>query len=268
MRRSRWLWTLGLLSAAVALAREPQAARTPSSPEEPANAFGPGEQAIYRVHYLGMTAGTATVTVGTEINQWGKGVLPIISIATSDPKLVFYPIRDRFVTYWDPVTARSIGSELFADENGKKRRQRIRLDHQAGSATVVKQKDGQDPQESTHQIQPGTADVAAATFLMRSQKLFDGAEFSVPIFTGAKSFVMRARVEGRMTLKTPVGEREVYKIRTQTDFSGKFQSRSPMFAYLTTDPTHVPVRIEAEFLLGNVVAELTSYQGGRALAVR
>lgn len=262
--RNRWLLVVGLLGAAAALAGEPAGAAA----DEPSIAFGPGEQATYRVQYLGMTAGTATVTVGTEVSQWGKGVLPIVSVAQSDPKLVFYPIRDKFVTYWDPATARSIGSDLFADENGKRRRQRIRLDHQAGSATVTKQKDGQEPQESTHEIQPGTADVAAATFLMRSQKLFDGAEFNVPIFTGAKSFVMHARVEGRMTLRTPVGDREVYRIRTQTDFSGKFQSRKDMFAFLTTDAAHVPVRIEAEFLLGNIVAELTDYHEGRALAVR
>jgi hypothetical protein len=266
MTRKPWVWALGLVSAAAALAGGPQDARP--TPEAPAVAFGPGEQATYRVEYLGMTAGTATVTVGSEISQWGKGVLPIVSVATSDPKLVFYPIRDRFVTYWDPATARSIGSDLFADENGKKRRQRIKLDHQTGSATVTKQKDGQEPQESTHQVQPGTADVAAATFLMRSQKLSDGAEFNVPVFTGAKSFVLHARVEGRLMLKTPVGDREVYKIRTQTDFSGKFQSNKDMFAFLTTDPAHVPVRIEAEFLLGNIVAELTEYHEGRALAVR
>src|SRR3954463_10934535 len=184
MTRTPWVWMLSLVGAAVALAGEPQAAR--AVPEEPINAFGPGEQATYRVQYLGMTGGTATVTVGSEINQWGKGVLPSVSLATSDPMLVFYPIRDKFVTYWDPATARSIGSDLFADEGGKRRRQRIKLDHQTGSATVTKQKDGQEPQESTHQIQPGTADVAAATFLMRSQKLFDGAEFNVPVFTGAK----------------------------------------------------------------------------------
>jgi uncharacterized protein DUF3108 len=248
---------MGLAAAALALAGEPQAL-----------AFGPGEQAKYRVEYLGMTAGTATVTVGSETTQWGMGVLPIVSVAQSDPKLVFYPIHDKFVTYWDPATARSIGSDLFADENGKRRRQRIKLDHQAGSATVTKQKDGGEPQESTQEIQPGTADVAAATFLMRSQDLHDGAEFNVPIFTGVKTFVMHAKVEGRMTLQTPVGDREVYKIRTQTDFSGKFQSKKDMFAYLTTDPTHVPVRIEAEFLLGNIVAELTEYHEGRALAVR
>ncbi|HYV46909.1 MAG TPA: DUF3108 domain-containing protein [Myxococcaceae bacterium] len=257
MTWNRWVLSVGLAAAALAFAEEPQAL-----------AFGPGEQATYRVEYLGMTAGTARVTVGTEITQWGKGVLPIVSVAQSDPKLVFFPIRDKFVTYWDPAAARSIGSDLFADENGKKRRQCIKLDHQAGSATVTKQKDGQEPQESTHEIQPGTADVAAATFLMRSQDLHDGAEFNVPIFTGAKTFVMRARVEGRMTLKTPVGDREVYKIRTQTDFSGKFQSKKDMFAYLTTDPSHVPVRIEAEFLLGNIIAELTEYHEGRVIAAR
>jgi hypothetical protein len=261
-RRLRLGLAVSLLATLPALADEPSPAKDARAP-----AFGPGEQATYRVQYLGITAGTAQVTVGTEIHQWGKGVLPIVSVATSDPKLIFFPIRDRFVTYWDLATGRSIGSDLFADENGKKRRQRIRLDHDTGEAHVVKQKHGEEPQESVHQVPPGTADVAAATFLMRSQPLSDGREFQVPVFTGTKSFVMHARVEGRMTLRTPLGMREVFKIRTQTDFSGKLQSKKDMFAYLTTDPAHVPVRIEAEFVLGQIVAELTDYKSGQTLAM-
>jgi hypothetical protein len=267
--KKRWNVVRRLGVVAVALSASLPALAQDLAPEGGAvsPAFGPGEQATYRVQYLGLTAGTAQVTVGSEVNQWGRGVLPIVSVATSDPKLIFFPIRNRFVTYWDHATGRSIGSELFADENGKKRRQRIRLDHDTGEAHVVKQKYGEQPQESVHQVQPGTADVAAATFLMRSQPLEDGREFQVPVFTGTKSFVMYARVEGRMKLRTPLGEREVFKVRAQVDFSGKLQSRKDMFAYLTTDPAHVPVRIEADFVLGPIVAELTDYRSGRTLAM-
>lgn len=255
---------VGLWAGFPALAGDPAPAQSSKTPPP---AFGPGEQARYRVQYLGITAGTAQITVGAEISQWGKGVLPIISVAISDPKLVFYPIRDRFVTYWDPATGRSIGSDLFAEENGKKRRQRIRLDHDSGQAHVVKQKHGEEPQESVHQIPPGTADVAAATFLMRNQLLSEGQEFQVPVFTGAKSFVMYAKVEGRMKLQTPLGERDVFKVRTQTDFSGRLKSKKDMVVYMTADAARVPVRIEAEFLVGPIVAELTDYKSGQTLAL-
>ena len=36
-------------------------------------------------------------------------------------------------------------------------------------------------------------------------------------------------------------------------------------AYLTTDPSHLPVRIEAEFILGRLVAELTDYKQGHVV---
>src|SRR5215211_3473066 len=106
------------------------------------SAFGPGEQSTYRVRYLGLEAGTAQITVGAQTTQWGTQVLPIVTLARSSSALSFYPIRDRFVTYWDPVSDRSVGSDLHADENRSRRRQRIQLDHQAGKATVVKQKEG------------------------------------------------------------------------------------------------------------------------------
>jgi hypothetical protein len=57
-------------------------------------------------------------------------------------------------------------------------------------------------------------------------------------------------------------------VRVETDFSGKFQSKGGMIAYITTDPSHVPVKLEADFLLGKIVAELKDYKQGRTVALR
>src|SRR6476660_5409292 len=81
--------------------------------------FGPGEQSTFKVQYLGMTAGTTTVTVGSDTQQWGSSVWPIVALAKTESVFRIYPVRDKFITYWDPKAQRSLGSDLFADEGSK-----------------------------------------------------------------------------------------------------------------------------------------------------
>jgi hypothetical protein len=230
-------------------------------------AFGPGEQALYRVQYLGVTAGTAQITVGAPMQQWGQKVWPIISLAKTDSMANAWPIKDKFVTYWGENGQHSLGSDFFADENHKRRRQRIQLEDGGKSARVIRQKEGTQPSESTHALPEGSMDVASAAFGLRRQGLAEGREYASPVFTGSKSFVMRAKVEGRQQLKTVLGPREVFRVTVQTDFSENLQTRRDMTLYFTTDPSHVPVRLEADFILGTIVAELTEYKPGRLLTV-
>lgn len=231
------------------------------------SAFGPGEQSTYKVRYLGLTAGEAQITVGAETTQWGHRVLPIVTHARSKSITDLYPIRDKFVTYWDHAREQSVGSDLYADENRQKRRQRIRFDHAAGRAKVVKQKEGGDERLSEHDIQQGAFDIASATFALRNKALEVGKVIELPVFTGNRMFTMRATVEGRETLKTALGNKEVFKIRVQTGFSGKFESKRDLYAYLTADDARIPVRIEAEFVLGTISAELSDYKSGRRYAL-
>ncbi len=234
--------------------------------QETDKAFGPGEQSLYRVQYLGMTAGTAQITIGAPMKQWGQDVLPIVSLAKSDPSLGIWPIKDKFVTYWHTPTQRTLGSDFFVDENNKRRRQRIKMlgDTQAH---VVRQREGAAPTEVTHELPAGTMDVAGATFALRNKGLVVGQEYSTPVFTGSKSFVMRAKVEGQQKLKTPLGEREVLKVKVQTDFSERLKTQRDITVYFTADSSHVPVRVEADFVLGTMVADLIEYKPGRQLAL-
>jgi hypothetical protein len=245
----------GMMFSSVAMAQEGN------------KAFGPGEQALYRVQYLGMTAGTAQITVGAPMKQWGQQVLPIVSLAKSDPVMGVWPIKDKFVTYWQAESQRSLGSDFFVDENNKRRRQRIKMEEDGSKAHVVRQHEGAAPTEATHELPPGSMDLAAATFALRNRGLAEGQEYTYPVFTGRKSFMLRAKVEGRQRLKTALGEREVFRVKLQTDFSEKLQTRRDIVAYFTTDSSHVPVRIEADFVLGSIVAELTEYKQGRLVAM-
>jgi hypothetical protein len=234
--------------------------------QEPGKAFGPGEQSLYRVQYLGVTAGTAQITVGAPMKQWGTEVLPIVSVAKSDPTLGVWPIKDKFVSYWHAAGQRSLGSDFFVDENNKRRRQRIQM-KDSRTAHVIRQHEGQQPVEATHDIPEGSMDLAGATFALRNRGIEDGQEYTYPVFTGRRSFLLRAKVEGRQMLQTALGEREVFRVKLQTDFSEKLQTKRDIVAYFTTDSSHVPVRIEAEFVLGSIVADLTEYKPGRLMAM-
>lgn len=231
-------------------------------PSDAAGVFGPGEQLTYEVSYLGVTAGTAQITVGAETQQWGTPVWPIVALAWTDPLLAVYPVKDRFITYWDHTSQRTVGSDFFADENKKRRRQRIKLDHSGKSATIIRQKEGGDENSDTREIETGAFDVAAATFALRNRPLTVGAEFEFPIFTGVNSFRMKTRVERRETLQTAMGPQEVFRVLVQTDFKGKFQSKSELRAFFTADEHRLPVRVEADFLLGTLAANLKDFKPG------
>lgn len=235
-----------------------------SNEAAPRSAFGPGEQLTFKVAFLGMTAGTAEITVGSEMQHWGRTVWPIVALAKSESLGALYDIKDKFVTYWDHAEHRTIGSDLFAEENRKRRRQRIRLE--GTSAHVTKQNHGASEVEETHEVAPFSMDVAAVTFALRNKALAIGQTHEMPVFTGARSFILKATVEGVQKLSTPLGERDVFKVRVATQFSGKLAAKRDLYAYLTTDEARVPVRVEAEFLVGSITADLTDYKPGRSLA--
>ncbi|RKH66072.1 DUF3108 domain-containing protein [Corallococcus llansteffanensis] len=256
---SRWGFTaamVGLMGSALAHAQEPAAA-----------AFGPGEQAQYRVKYLGLTAGSATVTVGAPMTQWGQSVWPIVALAKSDDLVGVYPIKSRYVSYWDASAQRVTGSDLHSEENRKRRRQRIQLTADSKSAKVIKQKESDPPRETNHELPDGTMDMTGAAFALRNKDLTVGTTYTYPVFTGSRHFTMSATVEGRETLTTPMGSRDTFRVRVHTEFGGNLESKRDLVAHFTTDPRHVPVRMEADFALGAMVVEMTDYKPGRAVAV-
>jgi hypothetical protein len=234
-----------------------------SAGEASPSRFGPGEQSTYRVAYLGVRAGTAQITVGSAMSQWGKQVWPIVTLAKTENVMSLYPVKDKFVTYWDMAENRTIGSDLYADEGRKRRRQRIQLDHQAGQATVVKQKEGEPEHREQLQIQGDALDIASAGFALRNEALEVGKTFELPIFTGKRNFPLRATVVSLETVDGPIGKRECFKIRVQTEFSGSFSSKRDTFVYLSADEGRVLVKMEADFAIGTLVAELTEYKQGR-----
>lgn len=252
-KRITWLAVLAVHGAAVAQT-------TVSS------AFGPGEQTTYAVKYLGLTAGVAQVTVGWPMEQFGREVWPLVCVGRTTDAAAVFPVNDRFVSYWDPVAREAVGSDFVADENKERRRERYRYDFVARQAIATKQRAGEPPRESRYAIEPGTVDLASAAFRLRNEKLEPGRVYEMDVFTGVKTYRLKASVLGKETISTPLGPLEVLRVTANGDFSGKLATRGLMTVFYTADDKQLPVRAEAEFLLGTIVLEAVKYEPGMRFA--
>lgn len=250
-------WTLGLIVAAgVAFA----------DPGKVVSVFGPGEQTTYDVSYMGIPAGRAELTVGWKMEQFGHEVWPLVCVGETTDVAVMYPVKDRFITYWDPLRRRTLGADFFVQENKHRARERYAYDFDAGQAIVTRQSPGKPPTERRYEIEHGTVDLAAAGFSLRNTPLVAGAVHELPIFTGIKLYKMKATVVGKEMLSTALGEVEVYRVTVNGDFSGKLATQGLMTLFYTTDEKQLPVRAEAKFLFGQVRVEAVKYEPGQRLS--
>ena len=224
-------------------------------------AFGPGEQVLYRASYLGIPAGTVQVTVGEDFPDQ-PGVWPILALARSDIGLFFFPLHDKLVIHWDAEHTRTLGIEMWSDENHKHEHLKISFDSAEPKASVFSQREGQAPFQQDVTVEPGAADVASTLYLLRTKALEPGTEFRMPVVLPRKQFSAHVVVERREQLHTPLGEKAVVRVRLTTEFGGKLAQTRDFVLYFTDDEAHLPVRMEAELSLGTVVAEAVEYHSG------
>lgn len=246
-----------------------QTAPVPAAPAAQAPAvdlkslpFQPSESLVFDVSYLGIPVGSLDLIVGSRTKADGVEVWPVIGAAKTVPAFVFFPVKDRYISLFNPVTKLSVSNELLANENKKVRRERVKFDRAANRATIRKDGGGKASSEKVMDIPPEAQDLLAMLYLIRTKPLKDGDVYESPIFTGHRSFVMKATVMGNETLKLKAGTFNTKRLHIEVAFSGKLGSKREVRIFFTDDAHHMPVRVDAEFFIGTLLADLVSYSLG------
>ena len=243
----------------IALAAALLAAAPPARAQ--ARGFEPGEQIDLAVDYLGVRTGEARITVGSPAGS----VWPVVCQARTGGVASLIDIREHLVSYWDPQARNSRGSDLAAVEVGDRHQDSARFDRVNGKVTVRVARKGRRT-ERVLDVPTDVQDVAGAILWLRLQDLQPGAHYELPLFTGSRTFTLVADALGLETVRTPAGSFEAIKVQVRTAFEGKFSTKRDTFFWFTRDSHQVPVRLTAEFAVGSVVASLTGYRPGGALA--
>lgn len=225
--------------------------------------FGPGELLLYDVSYGPVHTGQARVAVGASSVLDARPVWPIVVQArTNGVFSKVYAIRDKVVSFWTPEEQRSLGFDMHANENGYRKFTRMRLDPGEGKALVERRSPGEAAQKKSYEVGDARHDVASAVFWLRTRPLALGDREKIGIFTGSRTWDMIATVEGKEAVETAAGRFETVRVRLRTSFSGKLAAKRDIVVWMTDDPAHVPVRAEAELVLGSVHADLARYLPG------
>jgi hypothetical protein len=223
--------------------------------------FHPGEQIEFTIDYLGIRTGQARISVGKAEGR----VWPVIAQARTDGLASIVDIREHLVSYWDAEAKLPRGSDLQAVEVGDRHTDSARFDREAGTAMVsITRKGSRDAR--TYPLQADAQDFASAVLWLRSQPLAEGERYEIPVFTTKGPFTLVATVTGREAVETPAGTFEALKVEVHTAFEGKFSARRDTLIWFSADEHRIPVRVSAEFAVGNIVATLSSYRPGGALA--
>ncbi|MFZ5441933.1 MAG: DUF3108 domain-containing protein [Myxococcota bacterium] len=234
-----------------------------AEPSKIVSVFGPGEQTTYEVSYLGIVAGRAQLTVGWKMQQFGHEVWPLICLGETTQVGGIWPIRDRFISYWDPVERRTVGADFIVDENKYRKKERYTFDQPNKVATVKRHIEGKEPTERTFDIERETMDLASAGYSLRNRALVPGSVHELQIFTGVHHYTMHATVIGREKLSHPLGDLDVFRVTVNGEFNGKMETRGLITLFYTADERQLPIRAEAEFLFGKVRLDAVKYEPGR-----
>ncbi len=227
--------------------------------------FAPGESITYEVTVLGAEVGVASVDLGSAAVVDGVSAWPIVIRSRSAGAIDrVFPVRDRFVSWWDPVTRRAVECRLDASEGGKVRRLSIRFRRPPASgvpATAEVQRTDRDGTvHETDAVDPDAEDLAAAVAWLRCQRLRPGERYTVPVFTGKKQWPMGATVVGAESVQTPAGRFDCVHVEVSTAFDGKLATRHDLDAWFSADARHLPVRLDADLPIGRLRAEVSKVE--------
>ena len=222
------------------------------------SAFKRGEQLSFRVHYGILDAGEATLSVTDEARELGgRKTYHVVGLGTSKGTFDwFFKVRDRYETYIDE---KALVPWLFVrriEEGGYKCSQDYVFNHYSEKVSVG---DGK-----VFPIEPNMQDMLSAFYQARNLDLSNakpGQLFSLKCFVDNEIWPLQVKFIGRETVETDAGTFKCLKFRPIVQKGRVFKKEEDLNVWLTDDKNHIPVKGQADILVGSIKMELTKYSG-------
>jgi hypothetical protein len=220
-------------------------------------AFGPSEVLEYRVHYGFMDAGTARLEVDPIVkNLGGRTCYRVLGTGRSVGAFDwFFKVRDHYESYID---AEAMVPWLFIrkiEEGSYKKNQNVSFNHFKSTATSEKK-----TIKTPGQVQ----DLISAFYYARTldfEHAAVGDTFLINCYLDDETFPMVIKYTGKEKIKTKLGTFRCIVFKPYLLEGRVFKEKEGMTVWVTDDKNKIPVRAQAEILVGSVKMDITSYKG-------
>lgn len=221
-------------------------------------AFKRGEMLSFRLHYGIIDAGVATLAITDEVKEiGGRKTMHVVGVGSSRGAFdFFYKVRDRYETYIDE---KAIVPWLFVrrvNEGGYKIEQDYVFNHYDDKVNVGN--------GETIKVEPNMQDMLSAFYHARALDLSSakpGDIFSINCFMDKEVWPLKIKFIGRENVKTDAGTFRCLKFRPIVQKGRVFKKEEDLNVWITDDKNHIPVKGQADVLVGSIKMELTGYKG-------
>lgn len=223
-------------------------------------AYNPGEQIEYRVHYGFFNAGEAIMRLSDKyflVNNKPCFRSEIIGNSKGAFESIVR-IRNVWGSYFDTLSFMPQKSFRSIAENKYRRREEVYFDYENKLATIrVENK----PDQSIG-ILPTVQDMVSGYYFLRLQEYEDLKKNDTIKMMGIfedKTYNFKILYLGKTEIKTKFGKTKAFVISPIMPPNNLFKGKNPIKMWISDDQNRIPLKIEAELLLGSLDMDIRTY---------
>ena len=195
------------------------------------------ERLVYRVKWLGITAGELVAEIKGKVDWKGRSCYLIeVTGRTSGFISAFYRVDDHYRSYFDAEKLYSLRHEERRQEGSYRKDSVTDFDHETGKAHFRNAVDGT---EKTFDIPPGVQDSLTAAYMARLLPLVPGEVFTFKVCNSEKVYDLFLSISGRFQLNG----RAVLHLVPFARMNGEEFREGRASGYLTDDDKKIPLEV-------------------------
>ena len=195
------------------------------------------ERLVYRVTWLGITAGELVAEIKGKVDWKGRSAYLIeVTGHTSDFISTFYRVDDLYRSYLDVEKLYSLRHEERRHEGKYQKDAVTDFDHEAGKAYFSNAADGT---KKTFDIPAGVQDSLTVAYIARLLPLAPGKVFSFKVCNSEKVYDLYVSVPGQ----AKVNGRAVLRLVPFARINGAAFREGRASGYVTDDDTKIPLEV-------------------------
>nr|WP_229802491.1 DUF3108 domain-containing protein [Echinicola pacifica] len=228
-----------------------------------------GEELTFKVKYLFFNAAEAKMIIDDDIHKInGRPTYKIDVYGKTLSIFSLFKVKDNWGTYMDTTKNIPYRSFRHIEEGGYRKHEVIDIDHKAKTATVKEyDRDNKNiKSEKEFIIESGIQDLVSGFYYTRHVdfRLYrKGDILTVKGFFDEKTYNLKLIYEGRETISTKIGDFETIVLSPIMPSNKLFSGENPIKMWITNDKNRIPVKVEADLVVGSLNMEITQVKGLR-----
>ncbi|WP_052444293.1 DUF3108 domain-containing protein [Flammeovirga sp. OC4] len=236
-------------------------------PKDTSISFEQGETLTYIAGYSVFEAGQAVVHLDKKLHDVnGKNCYKVDVHGKSIGMFgMGMKIRDLWQSYFDPETILPVQFNRDILEGGYTLEEKIDFDQANGKAKVEwKKKDKPEIHNEEYEMSPGSFDVISGYYLLRTldyEQYAKGDTINMNTFWENKGYDFDIIYLGVEKCHTKFGRIESYVLSPIMPENQLFSGTHPIKFWVSKDVNRIPLKIQAELIVGAVNVDLVRYKG-------